>query len=388
MNPLDNLFLNIDQAIRSLLAQYLPAWAVQFLMALLVAILLVVFAVLSMMYITLLERKVVGRMQDRIGPNRVGPLGLMQPIADAIKFLTKEDITPRAAHRWVYNLAPILIVFPAFMVWAVIPFGRGMVGTDLNIAFLYIIAISSTGTIAIFMAGWSSRNKYALLGAMRAVAQIISYEVPQILSVVGVLILAQSLSMMTIVESQRQIWYILLQPMAFVIFLISSVAEVNRTPFDIPEAESEIVAGYHIEYSGIKFGLYFIAEFTSAFAIAAIGATLFLGGWQGPILPAWLWFMIKTYLMVFVLMWLRGTLPRLRVDQLMNFAWKFLVPLALVNLLLAGLMASLTHNQGPLITFGGFLLANLLLVVGTVMAIVLYQERRERAAVLLEAEGA
>lgn len=388
MNPLDNLFLNIDQAIRSLLAQYLPAWAVQFLMALLVAILLVVFAVLSMMYITLLERKVVGRMQDRIGPNRVGPLGLMQPIADAIKFLTKEDITPRAAHRWVYNLAPILIVFPAFMVWAVIPFGRGMVGTDLNIAFLYIIAISSTGTIAIFMAGWSSRNKYALLGAMRAVAQIISYEVPQILSVVGVLILAQSLSMMTIVESQRQIWYILLQPMAFVIFLISSVAEVNRTPFDIPEAESEIVAGYHIEYSGIKFGLYFIAEFTSAFAIAAIGATLFLGGWQGPILPAWLWFMIKTYLMVFVLMWLRGTLPRLRVDQLMNFAWKFLVPLALVNLLLAGLMASLTHNQGPLITFGGFLLANLLLVAGTAMAIVLYQGRRERAAVLLEAEGA
>jgi len=359
---------------------------IQLLLMLLGSIALVLFLAVTMMFLTYLERKIVARIQDRIGPNRVGRFGMMQPMADMIKLLTKEDITPRTAHRIVYNLAPILIVPPALLIFAVIPFGRGLIGTNLNIGFLYIVAISSTASIAIFMAGWGSSNKYALLGAMRAVAQLVSYEIPQILSVVGVLILAESLSMVRIVEAQRGLWFILVQPVGFLIFVIVSVAELGRTPFDIPEAESEIVAGYHIEYSGLKFGMFMLAEYISVFAIAAVAATLFLGGWQGPLLPSWLWFFLKTYAVVFIIMWLRGTLPRVRVDQLMNFAWKFLVPLALANLLVAGLAASLTQGLGAPLVLAGFTMANGLLVIGTVLVtLALRSLRRSEVRALVKA---
>lgn len=368
MQALDNLFLNIGAAIRQFLGGFLPGWAVEFVMMIVAASVLTLLGVVTMMYLTWLERKVVGRIQDRLGPNRVGRFGLMQPMADMVKMFIKEDITPRAAHRWVYNLAPIVVVPPALLVLAVVPWGRGLSGRDLNIGWLYIAAVASTSVLGIFMAGWGSRNKYALLGAMRAAAQIVSYEIPQVLSVVGVLLLAGSLSMQKIVEAQN-VWFIVLQPVAFLIFIVASIAEINRTPFDIPEAESEIIAGYHIEYSGLKFGMFFLAEYISTFAVSAIAVALFLGGWQGPILPGWLWFAGKTFLLVFVIMWIRGTLPRLRVDQLMNFAWKFLVPLALANLLLAGLIAAiLKPGETPTLwVVLGFLLGNLLLVAVTVL---------------------
>jgi NADH-quinone oxidoreductase subunit H len=230
------------------------------------------------------------------------------------------------------------------------------------------------------MAGWGSRNKYALLGALRAVAQIISYEVPQALSVVGVLILTGSLSMVSIVEAQHPVWFVFLQPVGFLIFLIASIAEINRTPFDLPEAESELVAGYHIEYSGLKFAMFYLAEYLGPLIVSAISVTLFLGGWRGPLLPPVIWFFVKTLLMVFVLLWIRWSLPRLRVDQLMNVAWKFLVPLALANLLMAAVVASLTRGAGPALTLAGFTLGNLLLVAGTAIVLALVAPpERERA---------
>jgi NADH-quinone oxidoreductase subunit H len=387
MQFLDNLFLNIGAAIRNLLSGFLPGWAVELIMMIVAASVLTLLGVITMMYLTWLERKVIGRIQDRLGPNRVGRFGLMQPMADMIKMFIKEDITPRVAHRWVYNLAPIVVVPPALLVLAVIPWGRGLSGRDLNIGWLYIAAVGSTSVLGIFMAGWGSRNKYALLGAMRAAAQIVSYEIPQVLSVVGILLLAGSLSLQKIVEAQN-VWFIVLQPVAFVIFILASIAEINRSPFDIPEAESEIIAGYHTEYSGLKFGMFFLAEYISTFAIAAIGAALFLGGWRGPILPGWLWFALKTGLLVFVIMWVRGTLPRLRVDQLMNFAWKFLVPLALANLLLAGLIAAILNpaTTPVLWTVLGFLVGNLLLVAATV-ALLISRARRPEELPMFVTEG-
>lgn len=318
-----------------------PDFIVQLLMIVIGVSVVVIFAMLTMMFLTWMERKVIGRMQDRLGPNRAGPLGLLQPVADMIKLFTKEFIIPNNADKIVYYLAPVIFTIPAFLVFAVVPFGPDAILADLNIGFLYIVAIGSTSTIALLMAGWGSNNKYALLGGMRAVAQFVSYEIPQVLSVVGILLIAGSLRMGAIVEAQNTVWFLLIQPGALLIFLISSISEINRTPFDLPEAESEIIAGYHTEYGAIGFALYSLAEFINMFAISAIAATLFFGGWHGPLLPGWLWFLLKSYVMVFVMMWLRGTLPRLRVDQLMNLAWKVLVPLALVNLLLAGVGLSI-----------------------------------------------
>jgi NADH-quinone oxidoreductase subunit H len=324
-----------------------PGWVVDLIMYVLAASVVVVFAMLTMMLLTWLERKIIGRIQDRIGPNRTGPLGLLQPVADMIKLFTKEFIVPTKADKIVYYLAPVIFVIPSFLVFSVMPFDKDAILSDLNIGFLFIVALSSTGTIAMLMAGWASNNKYALLGGMRGVAQFVSYEIPQVLSVVGVLILVGSLKMGDIVRAQEGMWFLFLQPIAFLIFLISSISEINRTPFDLAEAESEIIAGYHTEYGAIGFALYSLAEFINMFAVSAFAATIFFGGWQGlpiisqligtSILPGWVWFLAKTYVMVFLMIWLRGTLPRLRVDQLMNFAWKLLVPLALVNLLLSGI---------------------------------------------------
>jgi len=343
MELIDQLFVLLKQAILKTSESFLPPVFLPFLSILISITAIALFAPLTMMYLTWLERKVIARMQNRFGPNRVGIYGLLQPIADGIKMLTKEDVVPLGADRVVHFLAPVAVVVPSLLLFSVLPFGRGMTAVNLDIGLLFFIAVSSIGTLAIFMGGWASRNKFSLLGAMRALAQMISYEVPLVLSVVPVVMMTGTLSTQKIVEAQagwRGFHWYLFTPwgvVGFLIFFICSVSEVNRTPFDIPEGESEIVAGFHTEYSGMKFALFYMAEFLGAFAYSALGATLFLGGWQGPLLPSWLWFGLKTFFLVFVMIWLRGTFPRLRVDQLMSYAWKFLLPMALVNILAAGI---------------------------------------------------
>ncbi len=364
---LNDLFVNLSSWIHGFLAHFLPLWAADLVMMLFTIACLIAFAVTTIIFINWLERKVIGRIQDRYGPNRVGPLGILQCVADMIKMLTKEDITPAQADRLIFNLAPVMVVVPTFMVLAVIPFGRGMVAADLNVGFLYIMAVSSLTTIAILLAGWGSRNKYSLLGGVRVVAQMMSYEIPMVLSALGAIMLTGSLSMVSIVAGQSRVPFILLQPLGFLIYLTSAVAEVNRAPFDLPEAESEIIAGYHTEYSGIKYAMFLLAEYVNAFIVSAIAATLFLGGWQGPLLPSYIWFFLKAYAIYFVLMWLRGTLPRLRIDQLMGLAWRFLVPLALVNLLVMGLVITLTQRKGLFSLVLVSLVANGLIVAAVVI---------------------
>ncbi|MGB5932246.1 MAG: NADH-quinone oxidoreductase subunit NuoH [Anaerolineae bacterium] len=378
---LNDLFVNLSYWIHGFLARFLPLWAADLIMMLLTIACLIVFALITIMLINWLERKVIGRFQDRYGPNRVGPLGILQFVADAIKMFTKEDITPANADRVIFNLAPVMVVVPTFLMLAVLPFGRGMVAADLNIGFLYIVAISSLTTIAILLAGWGSRNKYSLLGGMRVVAQMISYEVPMVLSALGVIMLTGSLSLVSIVEGQSRVPFILLQPLGFLIYFISAIAEVNRAPFDLPEAESEIIAGYHTEYSGMKYAMFLLAEYINAFIVSAIAATLFLGGWQGPLLPPYVWFFLKAYAIYFVLMWLRGTLPRLRIDQLMGLAWKFLVPLALVNLLVMGLVATLTQGKGLFPLVLASLVANGLIVAAVVIIYAFAMRRRRQVEV-------
>ncbi|MGB8260255.1 MAG: NADH-quinone oxidoreductase subunit NuoH [Terracidiphilus sp.] len=298
---------------------------------------------------TVFERKGLGRIQNRYGPNRTGPLGILQPVADGIKSLTKEDIVPTSADAAVHFLAPIVLVVAVFMGFAVLPMGRKMVLVDTDAALLFYFAIGASTEVSVFMAGWSSRNKYSLLGAMRAVAQMISYEVPLLLSAVTVVMITGSLRLTDIVEAQNHYtwglphWFIFTPwgLAAFLMYAISTTAETNRSPFDLPEGESELVAGYHTEYSGFKFALFFLGEYLAMFSISGLGATLFLGGWTAPFsfltwVPSWIWFFSKLMLSIFVFIWMRGTLPRLRQDQLMNFAWKFVLPMCLLNLIVAG----------------------------------------------------
>ena len=298
---------------------------------------LLAFLAVTTMFLVYLERKVSAHFQVRYGPMRVGWHGALQLIADAFKLLMKEDIIPKMADKWVFVAAPVLVFVSAYLAYLVIPFSPLLVVKDLNVGLLYILGVTSLTALAILMAGWSSNNKYALLGGFRSVAQIISYEVPLLLSLVPVVMLAGSLSLVKIVEAQKTLPFILLQPLGFFIYFIAATAEVNRTPFDIPEAESELVAGYNVEYSGMKFVMFFFAEYLNMFTVCALAATLFLGGWQGPLLPPLVWFFLKTYFLVFILMWLRWTLPRFRVDQLMSFCWKFLLPLAFLNLIFSSL---------------------------------------------------
>ena len=298
----------------------------------------------------LMERKGLGRMQNRLGPNRVGPFGVLQPIADAIKSLTKEDIVPLNADAVVHFLAPVYLVVVAFMGFAVLPVGRNMVLVDMDASLLFYFAMGASTEVSIFMAGWSSRNKYSLLGAMRAVAQMISYEVPLLMSSIVIVMITGSLSLVKIVEAQNQYtwglphWYIFTPwgLAGFVMYAISATAETNRSPFDLPEGESELVAGYFTEYSGFKFALFFLGEYLGMLSISGLGTTLFLGGWSAPLaalnwVPSWIWFFSKVMLSIVVLIWVRGTLPRLRQDQLMNFAWKFVIPMTLLNLFVAAL---------------------------------------------------
>jgi len=299
---------------------------------------------------TVLERKGLGRIQNRYGPNRVGPYGFSQPIADGIKSLTKEDVIPRSADQVVHFLAPLLLVLAAFLGYAILPIGRNMVITNLNAGLLYFFAIGSMVELAVFMAGWSSRSKYSLLGAMRAVAQMISYEIPLVLASVVIIMATGSLSTVSIVEQQAHYTYSLphwfvFTPWGFagfLLFMIAATAESNRSPFDLPEGESEIIAGYYIEYSGFKFALFFLGEYLGMFATSGLAITLFLGGWSAPFsfltwVPSYLWFFLKLLVLICVFIWIRGTLPRLRQDQLMNLAWKFMLPMTLINIFTAAL---------------------------------------------------
>ena len=274
----------------------------------------------------------------RPGPNRVGPRGLLQTFADALKLLGKEDVIPEGTDRFIFKIAPMLLVALAIMVLAVIPYGEGMVPIDLDLGIVYFLAISAVSTLAIFMGGWGSNSKYSLLGGMRAVAQMISYEIPLVFSLLGVVMITQTFNLTKIVEAQSTVPFAVLQPLAFLIFLIAGIAEVNRAPFDMVEAEQEIVAGPFTEYSGMRWALFFLAEYGHMIAISALTATVFLGGWNGPsFLPGYVWFFLKVGLVIFFQMWVRWTFPRLRIDHLMGFAWKVLLPLSLVNILLTGL---------------------------------------------------
>ena len=326
------------------------------------AVVLITFAALSFMGLTYVERKVVARIQDRLGPNQAGPFGLLQPLADGIKMFTKEDTTPATADRWVYNAAPLVIAVFALATYAVIPFAPGVVGTNLNVGVFYVLAIGSGSIVAILMAGWGSNNKYALLGAFRTVAQLIGYEVPMLLNVLTVVLVTGSMSLIDIINHQTLadgnpgIPHILMLPLPALVFLISGIAETGRSPFDLLEAESDIVAGFHTEYSGMKFALFFLGEYVNALAVSFVFSTLFLGGYAGPILPPYVWILLKAALVFFVFMWLRGTLPRVRIDQMHALNWKFLVPMSTVNLVLVMLVLKLfPTSESAAQAFGGLL---------------------------------
>jgi len=346
MQTLDRIFI----LLRDWLVHFLPsAWRAPAGTVLSVIAIIGLFPALFALT-TVLERKGLGRMQNRLGPNRTGPLGILQPVADGIKALTKEDVVPFRADAIVHFLAPLLLVVVVFMGFAVLPMGRNMVLVDMDAGLLFFFAMGASTELSIFMAGWSSRNKYSLLGAMRAVAQMISYEIVLLLSSVAVVMTAGSLSLTKIVEAQNTYsfglphWYIFTPwgLLAFAMYAIAAMAETNRTPFDLPEGESELVAGYFTEYSGFKFALFFLGEYLGMFSISGLGTTLFLGGWSAPFsflgwVPSWIWFFSKVMLSICVFIWLRGTLPRLRQDQLMNFAWKFVLPITLFNLLVTAI---------------------------------------------------
>ena len=338
---IDQLFV----ALKHHLLGFIPPEAQPIVSILLsIALILLVFPLLFALT-TVLERKGLGRMQNRYGPNRVGPCGLLQPIADGLKTLTKESIVPRSAEHVIYFLAPVILLVPILLAYSVIPFGRNMTALEMDAGLIFFFAVGAATELAVFMAGWASRNKYSLLGAMRAVAQMVSYEIPLILATVPVVMLTGSLSLNQIVAAQHEYswtiahWHVFTPwgVAGFILFLIAAAAESNRSPFDLPEGESEIIAGYYLEYSGFKFALFFLGEYLGLFVVSALGITLFLGGWTAPFsflewIPSWLWFMLKLLALVCLFIWMRGTLPRLRMDQLMNFAWKFMLPMALVNI--------------------------------------------------------
>jgi NADH-quinone oxidoreductase subunit H len=323
-----------------------------------IAKVVVVFAVLMgvVAYLTLAERKILGHIQVRYGPNRVGPYGLFQPIADGIKAFFKEDVIPARADKTLFVIAPMISMAAAISLFAVIPFGEyielfgrrvSLTIADLDIGLLYVFAIASLGEYGVVLGGWSSYNKYGLMGSLRAAAQMISYEIALALSVMGVLMISGTLNLVGIVQQQAGWhWNVFVQPFAFIFYIVCALAEINRTPFDMPEAEAELACGFNIEYSSMKFALFFMAEYTHLVAVCAIATTLFLGGWDGPFnLPpalSWVWFAAKTGILVYFFIWERGTFPRLRYDQIMRFGWKFLLPLALANIFVTGLIMVLT----------------------------------------------
>ena len=317
------------------------------------SIVIILFGVVGFAYTTYYERRALARIQTRIGPNRAGPAGLLQPVADAIKLIFNEELIPAKADKFLFILAPILTVLPSLIIWAVVPWGTSITISgreiplylaDINVGVLYIMAVASIAVYGIVIAGWSSNSKYPLLGSLRSTAQIISYELSLGLAFVGPILIANSMSMVSIVEKQQETaWFVILQPLGFVIFFLAILAEINRAPFDMPEAEQELVGGYHTEYSGMKFALFFMAEYIKMIAVSAIAATLFLGGYSGPWVDSLPWLgpiylLLKIIILLFVIIWIRGTLPRFRYDRLMAFGWKIMPPPALINVFLTAVV--------------------------------------------------
>jgi NADH-quinone oxidoreductase subunit H len=332
----------------------------QFVIPLLKILIVLNATLVAVTYMVLLERKVIAWAQSRLGPMRVGPYGVLQPIADAVKLIIKEDITPVRADRWVFTAAPIISMVPALIVYAVIPFGPevtilgrkvSLFITDINVGLLYVVSVASVGVYGIILAGYASNSKYPLLASLRASAQLISYEVAVTLTLVSVILMSGTLSMVGIVNAQynANVWFAFVQPLAFVIFFIGGLAETNRAPFDLPEAEQELTGGFHTEYSGMRFALFFLAEYANMIVVSSVATTLFWGGWLRPFpniswlsfldfFPSWTWFLIKSFVFLYVFIWVRATLPRYRYDQLMRLGWKVLIPLAIANLVVTGIV--------------------------------------------------
>ena len=353
----DQIFVAAKRWILSLLS-HAPDWVMQIASALLNIILLLGFFATLFALISVLERKILGRIQNRYGPNRVGPFGLLQPLADGIKMLIKEDVVPIRADKVVHFLAPIMMLLPAILALGVIPYGRNMTAFSIDGGILFFFAVGSAAELAVFMAGWGSNNKFSMLGAMRAIAQMISYELPLLIVVLPVVMIVGSLSADAIVAAQEGYkwgvvprWFVLTPwgAAAFILFFVAGLVESNRTPFDVPEGESEIVAGHMTEYSGFKYATFFMAEYFGMFAVSGLAVTLFLGGWHAPIawlevVPSYLWFFAKLAVLLFVFIWIRGTLPRTRIDQVMSFAWKFMLPMAFTCILAAAVWHYQAHG--------------------------------------------
>ncbi len=371
-----NFWVELGRVVGEWMASWgLPPWAVNLIADFIGVLILVVFGVMAVIIFTPMERKVIARMQDRPGPNRVWPYGLLQALADAIKMLTKEDIIPSKADRALHMLAPILVVIPALLIYAVLPWGPRLIGQDLNVGVLYVVAIGAIHILAVVIAGWGSDNKYALLSAFRTVNQLLAYEVPMVLSILAVVLLARTMSTQGIVEAQS-VPYLIVTPIAGLIYLVCAMAEANRSPVDLLEADSEMVAGYMVEYSGMKFAMFFIAEYVNMFAVAILVSTLFLGGWKffgledvAPVLAPLIVFG-KSVLVIFCMLWFRATFPRLRFDHLVGFSWKFLVPLSLINLLLVALVVKIPvadSRLAPWVQGGAMLLASLVVMAATAL---------------------
>ncbi|MDR1159837.1 MAG: NADH-quinone oxidoreductase subunit NuoH [Syntrophomonadaceae bacterium] len=334
---MDLWFTNIANYI----VQFLMSWGLPYFWADLILLIIqwacvLAIVVLDVIILIWLERKAAGFIQMRLGPNRLGPFGIFQTIADAIKLMTKEDIIPNKVDKWIFLTAPLFMIFISVMLYLVLPIGEDLAVVDLDVGLLYFLSLSSLTTICVLMAGWGSNNKWSLMGAMRAVAQMITYEVPLILSLLGIVMITGSLRLSDIVAAQSHVWFIIMQPLALICYFIAATAELNRGPFDMPEAEQELTAGAYTEYTGMRWALFFLAEYTNLVAVSALFACLFLGGWHGPFLPQWLWIPIKTYAVICVFFWIKWTSPRIRMDHLMSFSWKVLIPLSLLNIVLTG----------------------------------------------------
>lgn len=360
----------------------LEAGLAAFLLKLAAAALLATGLLLSTFLLIWAERRLLARIQDRLGPNRVGPFGILQTVADFAKLVTKEIIIPSGADKVVYVLAPMLAVLSVVGIWAVIPFAPRLIGTDVHIGLLYVVSVGSIGTLAIMLAGWSSNNKFALLGAFRAVAQLVSYEVPMVLTLLVPTMLAGSMGMVAIVEAQRTVPFVVLAPLAALLFYLTSIAENGRAPFDLLEAESEIATGFNVEYSGLMFGMFFVAEFLHAFTIGALMTTLFLGGWLGPGVDRYPWlglvyFLLKSSLIWFSIIWVRMSLPRVRIDQMLALNWKLLTPVALALLTVTAVTDKLAPQE-PATRIALLLAANALVLVGAMAGIRAYMRRQAR----------
>jgi NADH-quinone oxidoreductase subunit H len=374
-----------------------------FISILLGVVLVATVPLLTVILLIWVERKFAARVQDRLGPNRVGPFGLLQTIADALKMLTKEDITPIGADRFIYNLAPIVAFAAVILMWAVVPFTSQHIGADLSVGVLYLLAVGSLGTVKIMVAGWSSNNKYALLGAFRTIALLLSYEVPLVLALLVPVLIAGTMSMQGIVRDQLGMWYIFMTPLSAAIFFIANLAETGRAPFDLIEAESEIIAGYNIEYSGFKWGIFMASEFLHAFTAALLAAVIFLGGWSGPLaeqipILGFIYLGLKTSIFYLLSLLIRSTVPRIRVDQVMSFNWKFLVPLSIVNVLVTAFLLKVVQALGlaPAPGLETDLVANIpqtvvlllgnVAIIAVVLALLRNVGRRERIAEIARAD--